>query len=94
MTDLAKMRTSLANQRTHLAYVRTGFAITGIAVTYNSNEVALIGVVLVLYGCYQYYTIAGDIEKNKFVSPNKEIPLLYSLAGLLALYYYFSKPKA
>jgi uncharacterized membrane protein YidH (DUF202 family) len=89
--ELAKMRTALANQRTYLAYTRTGFAVVAIAAKFKSNIVIAVGMLLIAVGVYQYYTIATDIENNKISLPNKEIPLTFTLAGIMAVYYYFAK---
>lgn len=87
---LAIMRTALANQRTYLAYTRTGFAVVALATKYKSLIVILVGMLLITLGVYQYYTIAVDLENNLHRLPNKEIPLTYTIAGLMAVYYYFS----
>jgi uncharacterized membrane protein YidH (DUF202 family) len=88
---LAQMRTLLANQRTHLAYIRTGFAVTALAVKTKSNIVILIGMFLIAVGLYQYYTLATIIENEEMVFPNREIPVVFTIAGILAVYYYWSK---
>lgn len=88
--NLAVMRTALANQRTYLAYTRTGFAVVALAAKFKSLVVILVGMVLITVGVYQYYTIALDLENEVHRLPNKEIPLTYTLAGLMAIYYYFS----
>lgn len=88
--NLAVMRTALANQRTYLAYTRTGFAVVALAAKFRSLVVILVGMVLITVGVYQYYTIALDLENEVHRLPNKEIPLTYTLAGLMAIYYYFS----
>jgi len=88
--NLAIMRTALANQRTYLAYTRTGFAVVALAAKFKSLVVILVGMVLITVGVYQYYTIALDLEKNVHRLPNKEIPLTFTIAGLMAIYYYFS----
>jgi len=87
---LAVMRTALANQRTYLAYTRTGFAVVALAAKFKSLVVILVGMILITAGVYQYYTIAVDLENNIHRLPNKEIPLTYTVAGLMAIYYYFS----
>ena len=89
--ELAKMRTALANQRTYLAYTRTGFAVVAIAAKFKSNIVIAVGMLLIAVGVYQYYTIATDIENNEISLPDKEIPLTFTLAGIMAVYYYFAK---
>ena len=64
---LAQMRTLLANQRTYLAYIRTGFAVTALAIKTKSNIVIAIGMLLIGVGLYQYYTTASNIEKGTMV---------------------------
>ncbi len=87
---LAQMRTLLANQRTYLAYIRTGFAVTALAIKTKSNIVIAIGMLLIGVGLYQYYTTASNIEKGTMVFPNKEIPVVFTVAGIMAVYYYWS----
>lgn len=89
--SLAVMRTLLANQRTYLAFIRTGFAVTALAVKTKSNLVILIGMILIAVGIYQYYTTANSIENGELIMPNKEIPLIFTVAGIMAVYYYWSK---
>jgi len=88
--NMAVMKTALANQRTYLAYTRTGFAVVALAAKFKSLVVILVGMILITVGVYQYYTIALDLENNVHRLPNKEIPLTYTLAGLMAIYYYFT----
>ena len=88
--NLARVRTLYANQRTYLAYIRTGFAITLLAVKIKSNIVITIGMILIAVGLYQYYTNAVALEKGTIVFPNKEIPVLFTISGIMAVYYYFS----
>ena len=87
---LAQMRTLLANQRTYLAYIRTGFAVTALAVKTKSNVVILIGMFLIVVGLYQYYTTATTIERGEIIFPNKELPVAFTVAGIMAVYYYWS----
>jgi uncharacterized membrane protein YidH (DUF202 family) len=87
---LAQMRTLLANQRTYLAYIRTGFAVTALAVKTKSKIVIVIGMFLIVVGLYQYYTTATTIEKGEMVFPNKEIPVVFTIASIMAVYYYWS----
>ena len=87
---LALMNTALANQRTYLAYTRTGFAVTALAAKFKSNIVITVGLILIIVGVYQYYTIALDLENNIVSLPDKEIPLTFTIAGLKAVYYYFN----
>jgi len=89
-TNLAKVRTLYANQRTYLSYIRTGFAVTLLSVKIKSNVVITIGSILIVVGLYQYYTHATAIEKDKIVFPNKEIPVLFTISGIMVVYYYFS----
>ena len=88
--NMAVMKTALGNQRTYLAYTRTGFAVVALAAKFKSLVVILVGMILITVGVYQYYTIALDLENNVHRLPNKEIPLTYTLAGLMAIYYYFT----
>ena len=88
--NLAVMRTALANQRTYLAYTRTGFAVVALAAKFKSLVVILGRYGINYRGVYQYYTIALNLENEVHRLPNKEIPLTYTLAGLMAIYYYFS----
>ena len=87
---LAVLRTLLANQRTYLAFIRTGFAVTALAVKTKSNIVLLIRLLLIIVGIYQYYITATGIENGDFIIPNKEVPLIFTMAGILAVYYYWS----
>jgi len=89
-TELAKIRTALANQRTYLAYTRTGFAIVALAIKTRSHIVIAVGIILIAIGVYQYYVIAKQIEDNEIALPNKEVPLIFTVAGIMAVYYYFS----
>jgi len=90
---LAQLRTILSNQRTFLSYIRTGFAVSIVALKINSQVIISIGALLICYGVYQYYEIAKDIEKDEVVFPNKEIPLTFTVAGLMLLYYYWYDKK-
>ena len=87
---LAKMRTVLANERKHLAYMSAGFATLGVAVKTNNIIIANIGLFIIIMGLYNYYTIAQAIHKNEEKYSNKEIPLVFTSAGVLAvgLFYY------
>jgi uncharacterized membrane protein YidH (DUF202 family) len=87
---LAQLRTLLANQRTYLAYIRTGFVVTALAIKTKRNIVIAIGMFLIAVGLYQYYTTATTIEKGQMVFPNKEIPVVFTIAGIMAVYYYWS----
>ena len=89
-TTLSQMRTVLSNQRTYLSYIRTGFAIVAVAVKTKSNIIAIVGALLIAIGVYQYYMIATQLEQDKIILPNKEIPLIFTAAGIMAVYYYFS----
>ena len=90
-TALAQLRTLYANQRTYLSYLRTGFAITAVAITFKSDVVILTGLILIIFGIYQYYTTALSVERGDVIFPNKEIPLVFALSGLRAVYYYWTK---
>ena len=84
------MRIVLANQGTYLAYIRTSFAVVALATKFKSLVVILVGMLLITVGVYQYYTIDLDLENQVHRLSNKEIPLTYTVAGLMAIYYYFS----
>ena len=47
-TSLAQMRTLLSGQRTYLAYVRTGLAVTTLAVNTKRTIVIIIGILLMI----------------------------------------------
>ena len=53
---LAKVRTHLANQRTGLAYIRTGLALIGVSAKFEIRIIFYIGIIIMLYGGYQYYS--------------------------------------
>ena len=91
--SLAKLRTLLANERTYLSYIRTGFATTLLAVTIKNDIVIIIGTILILFGLYQYYTIATNLENNEIIYPNKNIPIIFSISGIMIVYYYWTKFK-
>ena len=93
LTELSQIRTLYSNQRTYLAYLRTGFAITALAVSQKSDIIIFCGITLILFGVYQYYDMAKKIEKGIIKYPNKEIPLVFVISGLMAVYYYWGKKK-
>ncbi len=89
-TNMSLLRTALSNQRTHLSYIRTGFAITAVAVKLKSHIIIGSGILVIAIGVFQYYTIATNLEKDTIVLPNKEIPLIFTVAGIMAVYYYWT----
>ena len=89
-TTLAQMNTLLSNQRTYLSYLRTGFAALAFSITIRNFTVLFVGVLLILVGVFQYYTIAREIEKDIVIFPNKELPLFITFIGLFGIYYYWT----
>ena len=43
---------------------------------------------LIMMGVNQYYTIAIELQSDIHRLSNKEIPLTYSVAGIIDIYYY------
>ena len=91
--QLAQIRTLLSNQRTHLSYIRTGIVISMVAIKLKSNLIIALGMLIINFGVYQYYTTAKTVENGEIVYPNKEIPLSFTIIGLLLLYYYWHTQK-
>ena len=85
--NLAKLRTLYANQRTHLSYIRTALAGVIIGVKLKNYIIVYGTILLILFDIFQYYINAVAIGNNKIIFPNKEIPVLFSIAIIISIYY-------
>lgn len=89
-TSLSMVRTALANQRTYLSYIRTAFVVFAAAVALRSVVVASVGMILLVICVYQYYKIAYEIQLEEPRLPNKDLPLIFVLAVLMSVYYFWN----
>ena len=85
--NLAKLRTLYANQRTHLSYIRTGLAGVIIGIKLKNYMIVYGSIILILFDMFQYYTNAVALGNGKIIFPNKEIPVLFSIIIIIAIYY-------
>ena len=89
--NLAEMRTLLANQRTYLAYMRTGFAVTALAINMKSDILIVLGMSIIFIGLYQYYSVSKSVREKKIEYNSRDINIVLALVGVLAVFYYYYK---
>ena len=87
-TELAKIRTRLANQRTYLAYMRTGFVISAIAGTFKKLYIVSFGIMMIIISSIQYYLINKSINDDnlKNMYYYNYIPMIYIFLSSIVLY--------
>ena len=92
-TELAKIRTRLANQRTYLAYMRTGFGISAIAGTFKKPYIVSFGIMMIIISSIQYYLINKSIKEDdlKNMYYYNYIPMIYIFLSLIILYLQYYK---
>jgi len=92
-TDLAKMRTGMANQRTYLAYMRTGFSIAAIAGSFKKMYLVNFGILMIVISSIQYYLINKSINENKLedMALYSYSPFIYVFLSVIILYLQFLK---
>lgn len=54
----------LANLNTFMAYLRTGLAIAVIAFTFNKFWICILGLLLIIYGTFEYYYTDYMVKNN------------------------------
>jgi len=93
-TDLAKIRTKLANQRTYLAYMRTGFGIAAIAGVFKKNYLFFFGIFMIIVSALIYFLIHWSIIRDRshaLIDWLDYTPLIYVILSLTVFYLQFHK---
>lgn len=63
-TNIAMDDFKLSNLNTYMAYMRTGLAIAVIAFTFNKFWICMLGIILIIYGTYEYYYTDYIVTNN------------------------------
>lgn len=91
-TELAKMRTKMANQRTYLAYMRTGFGIAALAGSFKKTYLAAFGVLMIMVSTAQYYHVMKSVnDELEHEFDYHIVPIFYAATSLIVLYLQFHK---
>ena len=61
---LALYRTQLANQNTYMADIRTGLAITAIAIPFKKYYIVVLGLLMIFVSTFEYYYISSNLRKG------------------------------
>jgi uncharacterized membrane protein YidH (DUF202 family) len=54
---LSIINSKLANQRTYMSYIRTGLAISAIALTFKKYKLVALGILMIFIGTFEYYYV-------------------------------------
>ena len=88
-TSLANVRTRLANQRTYLSFMRAGMAMAAIGAATKKYLILIFGIVIIFMSHYEYVVLQKALEQNKIEMMNNYFPLLYTIFGLIVIYFQF-----
>lgn len=88
-TDLAILRTSLANERTFLAFLRTGLAVTAFGLKAAENKwITVLGLIFIAAGFFQYQGIKDpSVHKNKYLNLTS-LTIELTIIGMIFLVWY------
>lgn len=94
-TELAFIRTALANERTYLAFVRSGFAAIGLGLKMEIMYPTIVGIGFVLAGMYGYYRTKFILRRGgyKDIAGDNLLMELVVFTSLAILYWVFKKGK-